>query len=430
MCRPWSSSPARATAARHGLLLIVILGSLTALAPLAIDLYLPALPALGDDLGASTSLVQLTLTACVVGLGVGQLVAGPLADRYGRRPPLLVGLAGFAVSSGVCALAPTVEILVGLRFVQGATGAAGLVIARAVVRDVYGPAATRIFAALLLVTGLAPVVAPIVGAQMLHFTTWRGTFVVLLGLGVALLVATWLGLGESLAPDQRRADGLRATLVTLRGLVADRSFMPYVACFALTFGAFFAYISASPFVLEDIHGVSPQVFSAIFAVNSAALIGAAQVAGHVSGRLVEPHRLLYGGVGLVAISAVALLADRRSRRRAVAAARRPDGHRGGQRHRHADGDRARDGGPRARGGQRVGAAGPVPVRPGRHPRPDRRRGGQRHRAADGGGHRRVRTGGAGVDARGRSLRAAPRQSRRVRRSISTSAVSRVSVKIT
>jgi DHA1 family bicyclomycin/chloramphenicol resistance-like MFS transporter len=300
--------PTRATAARHGLLLVVILGSLTALAPLSIDLYLPALPALGDDLGASTSLVQLTLTACVVGLGVGQLVAGPLADRYGRRPPLLAGLAGFAVSSGVCALAPTVEILVGLRFVQGATGAAGLVIARAVVRDVYGPAATRIFAALLLVTGLAPVVAPIVGAQMLHFTTWRGTFVVLLGLGVALLVATWLGLGESLAPDRRRADGVRATLVTLRRLVADRSFMPYVACFALTFGAFFAYISASPFVLEDIHGVSPQVFSAIFAVNSAALIGAAQVAGHVSGRLVEPHRLLFGGVGLVAICAVALLA--------------------------------------------------------------------------------------------------------------------------
>ena len=300
--------PARTTAARHGVLLIFILGSLTALAPLSIDLYLPALPALGDDLGASTSLVQLTLTACVVGLGVGQLVAGPLADRYGRRPPLLIGLAGFAVSSGVCALAPTVEILIGLRFVQGATGAAGLVIARAIVRDVYGPAATRIFAALLLVTGLAPVVAPIVGAQMLHFTTWRGTFVVLLGLGVALLVLTWLGLGESLAPDQRRADGLRATLVTLRGLVADRSFMPYVACFALTFGAFFAYISASPFVLEDIHGVSPQVFSAIFAVNSAALIGAAQVAGHVSGRLVEPHRLLYGGVGIVAISAVALLA--------------------------------------------------------------------------------------------------------------------------
>jgi DHA1 family bicyclomycin/chloramphenicol resistance-like MFS transporter len=183
--------------------------------------------------------------------------------------------------------------------VQGATGAAGLVIARAVVRDVYGPQATRIFAALLLVSGLAPVIAPLVGAQMLHFTTWRGTFVVLLGLAVALLAVTWLGLGESLPRERRRGDGLRATLATLVRLSADRSFMPYVACFALTFGAFFAYISASPFVLQDIHGVSPQVFSVIFAVNSAALIGAGQIVGHIAER-VGAHRLLNTGIWLVA----------------------------------------------------------------------------------------------------------------------------------
>jgi len=302
-----TTAPPRATAARPGVLLVVILGSLTALAPLSIDLYLPALPELGDDLGASTSLAQLTLTACVAGLGVGQLVAGPLADRYGRRPPLLVGLAGFAISSGLCALAPSIGLLIALRLVQGATGAAGLVVARAIVRDVYGPSATRIFAALLLVTGLAPVVAPIVGAQMLHFTTWRGTFVVLLGLGLLLLAATWAWLRESLPVQARRSDGLRATLGTLGRLAADRSFMPYVACFALTFGAFFAYISASPFVLEDIHGVSPQLFSVIFAVNSAALIGAGQVVGHMAGR-VDSERLMRGGVWLVAASGAALVA--------------------------------------------------------------------------------------------------------------------------
>jgi DHA1 family bicyclomycin/chloramphenicol resistance-like MFS transporter len=296
----------RTAPARHGVLLVVILGALTALAPLSIDLYLPALPELGEDLSASTSLVQLTLTACVVGLGVGQLVAGPLADAFGRRPPLLVGLAGFAVSSGLCALAPSVELLVVLRLVQGATGAAGLVIARAVVRDVYGPEATRIFAALLLVSGLAPVIAPLVGGQMLHFTTWRGTFVVLLGLGVVLLAVTWLGLGESLPRERRRSDGLPATLATLARLSADRSFMPYVACFALTFGAFFAYISASPFVLQDIHGVSPQLFSVIFAVNSAALIGAGQIVGHVAER-VGAHRLLTAGVWLVAACGAVLV---------------------------------------------------------------------------------------------------------------------------
>lgn len=295
----------RAAPARRGVLLVVMLGALTALAPLSIDLYLPALPELGDDLSASTSLVQLTLTACVVGLGVGQLVAGPLADRFGRRPPLLIGVAGFAVSSGLCAVAPSAELLVALRLVQGAAGAAGIVIARAIARDVYGPEATRIFAALLLVSGLAPVVAPLVGAQMLHFTTWRGTFVVLLGLGVLLLAATWLWVGESLPRARRRSDGLRATLATLGRLAGDRSFMPYVACFALTFGAFFAYISGSPFVLQDLHGVSPQVFSVIFAVNSVALIGAGQIVGHVAGRL-GSRRLLDAGLWLVAGCGVAL----------------------------------------------------------------------------------------------------------------------------
>jgi len=295
----------RAAPARRGVLLVVMLGALTALAPLSIDLYLPALPELGDDLSASTSLVQLTLTACVVGLGVGQLVAGPLADRFGRRPPLLIGVAGFAVSSGLCAVAPSAELLVALRLVQGAAGAAGIVIARAIVRDVYGPEATRIFAALLLVSGLAPVVAPLVGAQMLHFTTWRGTFVVLLGLGVLLLAATWLWVGESLPRARRRSDGPRATLRTLGRLAGDRSFMPYVACFALTFGAFFAYISGSPFVLQDLHDVSPQVFSVIFAVNSVALIGAGQIVGHVAGRL-GSRRLLDAGLWLVADCGVAL----------------------------------------------------------------------------------------------------------------------------
>jgi DHA1 family bicyclomycin/chloramphenicol resistance-like MFS transporter len=211
------------------------------------------------------------------------------------------------ISSGLCARAPSVEILIVLRLVQGATGAAGLVIARAIVRDVYGPSATRIFAALLLVTGLAPVVAPIVGGQMMHFTDWRGMFVVLLGLGAVLLAATWLALHESLPADRRRRDGMRSTLRTLVALTRDRTFMPYVLSLALSFGAFFAYISASPFVLEDIHGVSPQVFSVIFAVNSVALIGSAQIVGHLSDRRASPERMMRVGVWLLLAAGVALV---------------------------------------------------------------------------------------------------------------------------
>jgi DHA1 family bicyclomycin/chloramphenicol resistance-like MFS transporter len=284
----------------------VILGSLAALAPLSIDLYLPALPQLGDDLHASTSAVQLTLTACLLGLGIGQLVAGPLADTVGRRPPLLVGLAGFVVSSALCALAPNVAVLCLLRFLQGATGSAGLVIGRAVVRDVYGPAATRMFALLLLVTGVAPVVAPLIGAQALRVTDWRGMFVVLAGLGAILLAATAGGLRESLAPEERRPGGLRETATSLRQLAADRLFMAHVGAFALAFGALFGYIAASPFVLEDLHGVSPQLFSVIFAANAACLIVAAQVVGHLADR-VAPARLMGLGIGLLAVGAVILV---------------------------------------------------------------------------------------------------------------------------
>jgi len=171
------------------LLLVLVLGGLTAFGPLSIDMYLPALPRIGEELGGSASYVQLTLTACVAGLAVGQLLAGPLSDQFGRRMPLLVGTLGFAVASIACAFAPSVPTLVVLRFVQGLAGAAGIVITGAVVRDLYeGVAAARFFSRVMLVIGLAPIFAPVIGAQVSALVGWRGVFWVLAALGTILLV--------------------------------------------------------------------------------------------------------------------------------------------------------------------------------------------------------------------------------------------------
>jgi len=286
---------------------VLILGGLSAFGPLSIDMYLPGLPHLTRDLGASASTGQLTLTACVLGLALGQLLAGPLSDSLGRRKPLLVGLAAYAATSAVCALAPTIWVLIGLRFLQGMAGAAGIVIARAVVRDLYsGEAAAKMFAALMLVLGIAPVFAPLIGGQALRVMSWRGIFVVLAAIGLLLLAAAFFGLAETLPPERRHAAGLGSTLRTFGRLMRDRGFMSYAGVFGLAFGAMFAYIAGSPFVLEDVYGVSPQVFSLIFAVNSACLIAATQVVH----RLVErrgSEALLRAGVLITAGSGIALL---------------------------------------------------------------------------------------------------------------------------
>jgi DHA1 family bicyclomycin/chloramphenicol resistance-like MFS transporter len=286
---------------------LLILGALSAFGPLSIDMYLPALPGLARDFGVRPPAVQATLTTCLAGLALGQILAGPVSDARGRRPPLLFGLAAFAAASAVCALAPSVGVLVALRLLQGLGGAAAIVIARAVVRDRYsGVAAARYFAVLTLVNGLAPILAPVIGGQLLRVTSWRGVFVVLAGLGVLLLAVTAARLGESLAPERRRTGGLRDTLATFARLARDRRFVSFALCLALGLASMFAYIAGSPFVLQDIYGASPQQFSAVFAVNALGIMGA----GHVSARLVgrvSPHRLLTAGLTLNVAGGLALL---------------------------------------------------------------------------------------------------------------------------
>ena len=299
---------ARSSAGRPGLRLTLILGALSAFGPLSMDMYLPGLPSLTRDLGASASTGQLTLTGCMLGLAGGQLLAGPLSDSLGRRRPLLAGLAGYIAASLACAAAPSIGILVVLRFIQGTLGGAGVVIARAVVRDLFrGAAAARVFALLMLVTGVAPVFAPLVGGQLLAVTSWRGIFIVLAAIGVPLLVGTVLWLPETLPPDRRHGGGLGTTLHTFRRLLSDRSFMPPAVAFSLAFAAMFAYIAGASFVLEDVFGVSPQLFSVVFAVNSAGLIAASQIGGRIVGRVGAPALLRFGVFGVALGSAVVLV---------------------------------------------------------------------------------------------------------------------------
>ncbi|MGX1545095.1 multidrug effflux MFS transporter [Streptomyces adustus] len=293
---------------RTGLLVVLVLGALTATPPLAMDMYLPALPEVTRALHAPAATVQLTLTACLAGMALGQLVVGPMSDRWGRRRPLLAGLAVYVVATALCALAPDVELLVAFRLAQGLAGAAGIVIARAVVRDLYdGVAMARFFSTLMLVSGVAPIVAPLVGGQILRVTDWRGVFVLLTGVSVALTAVVWARLPETLPPARRHGGGVGEALRTMRGLLADRVFAGYMLTGGFAFAALFAYIAASPFVVQEIYGASPQTYSLLFGLNSVGLIVVGQVNGRVLVGRVRLDRVLAAGLAVVVLAAAALL---------------------------------------------------------------------------------------------------------------------------
>ena len=292
---------------RRSARLVAILGALSAFGPLSNDMYLPAFPSISANLHASASSVQLTLAACMVGLALGQLIAGPFSDSLGRRGPLLVGLAVFTVFSAVCALAPSVYLLTVFRFVQALGGAAGLVIANAAVRDRYsGSMMSRFLSLLMLINGTAPILAPIIGGQILRFTSWRGVFWTLTAIGFVLLVVSAFWLAESLPVERRRPAHLSVTLRAYRELLADRVFVGYALSGGMAFAAMFAYISGSSFVLQNVFSLSPQGFSLVFAVNGLGIV----VAGQVNGRLVRrfaARRLLFAGLCISATGGVLLL---------------------------------------------------------------------------------------------------------------------------
>ncbi|MER6496585.1 MULTISPECIES: multidrug effflux MFS transporter [Streptomyces] len=288
--------------------LVLVLGSLTALGPLTIDLYLPALPRVSADLHVSQAVTQLTLTAFMAGIALGQLVIGPLSDTLGRRRPLLTGLSVYVVAGALCALAPDPEVLIGMRLVQGLAGAAGIVIARAVVRDLYdGLGAARLLSSLMLVSGTAPILAPVLGAQLLRLTSWRGVFVALTLLGLAVLAATATLLTETLPPQERRHGGLPATLRTMRDLVRDRPFTGYLLTGGLGFAALFAYIAGSSFTLQEVYGASPQTYSLLFGLNSLGMVATGQLNGKFLLGRYPSHRVLAVGLAVLGAAGAALV---------------------------------------------------------------------------------------------------------------------------
>jgi len=285
-----------------------VLGGLSAFGPLSIDMYLPALPRLAADFHAPASAAQLTVSACLVGLGLGQLAAGPTSDALGRRRPLLVGVVLYAIASSAAGAAPSLGVLIGMRFLQGLAGAAGIAIARAVVRDLFdGRDVARIFSLLMLVIGVAPIAGPVLGAQILRFGSWRWIFVVLgvIGLLLAAGVAVWLP--ESLPRASRRSGGPREAARVFRALASSRTFMGYALTLAFTFTMLFAYISGSPFVLQTQFGLSAQAFSFAFAANAVAIVIGTQASARLASR-VSPHRLLVVGCCLSCGGAAVLLA--------------------------------------------------------------------------------------------------------------------------
>jgi DHA1 family bicyclomycin/chloramphenicol resistance-like MFS transporter len=269
-----SSTSKRRSAAR----LTLILGILSAFGPLSIDMYLPGLPSIAREFQADTSATQLTLAIFFIGLAVGQAFYGPIADRLGRKRPLLVGCALYAGASFACAYAPSIERLVVLRFVQAVGGCAGMVLSRSVVRDLFDARdAARMYSMLMLVMGLAPITAPLIGGQILIFFGWRAIFWLLGGFGLLCLALVAWGLPETLPEEQRIRAGLGQALAVYGRLLADGPFMGYALAGGLAMAGMFAYISGSPFVFIEHYGVAPAQYGWLFGINAFGLILASQL---------------------------------------------------------------------------------------------------------------------------------------------------------
>lgn len=294
---------------RASALLVAVLAALTAVAPLAIDTYVPGFPSMGDSLHASSSAVQLTMTAFLAGLVVGQLVIGPISDGLGRRGLLIWGTAGFAAFSLVCAVAPNITVLTGARFLQGVAGAAGMVLARAVLTDrFHGPDIPRYFALLSQILGVAPIVGPVLGGAILSVSTWRAVFVTLAVIGGAMLLAVLRKVPETLPPERRQTGGLPSAFRAMGELLGRRTFMGYVLVLALCSAAMFAYISGSSFVFEDLHGISSTTYSLIFASNAVGMLIAGALFAKLAARGVRLNTLLTAGVCTAAFGTLAQVA--------------------------------------------------------------------------------------------------------------------------
>ncbi len=286
---------------------VLVLGALMACAPLAIDMYLPSIPTLERELGARSGQALFTLAAYFIGMAIGQAFYGPLADRFGRKPPLYAGMVLFVLGSVACALAPTLESLVAARFVQAVGGSAGMVIALAMVRDLFDPkTSARVFSQVVLVMGVAPVLAPLVGGYILAAAGWRAIFWALAGFGLVCLAPVALRLPETRPVGSRGPAGVGAALQTYLRIARDPSFLGYALSGGLAAAGMFAYISGSPHVLIDLYGVPAQAYGWIFGANALGLIVASQLNSRLLTRF-SSDAVLARAFMMIAFSGVALV---------------------------------------------------------------------------------------------------------------------------
>ena len=279
--------------AKVSFILVVFLGMLTAITPLATDLYLPALPIMPGELNTTASNIQMTIGIMTFGVAVGQLFGGPISDTMGRKLPLIVGNLLCVISSIICAFAPSIEILLLGRFLQGLTGSVGVVIAKAIARDfASGQELTKLFALLMMVNGLAPVLAPLIGGQLLLFTTWRVIFVILAVFSAILLVGSLL-FRESLPKEKRITGGVGVAVKNYITLIKDKPFLGQTLIQLFAFGGFFAYISGSSFVYQNIFNLSAQEFSYLFGINSCGIVLASAISSRVSNVITAKQLLTF-----------------------------------------------------------------------------------------------------------------------------------------
>lgn len=285
----------------------ITLGLLAGLGPLCIDFYLPALPALAKELSAPTATAQLSLTAGLIGLGAGQLVFGPMSDKYGRVGPLLLSLVLLLIASVGCALAQNIDQLLVARLLQGLFGAGGAVLSRAIARDMYsGHDLTRFFALLMLVNGLAPIAAPVMGGMLMTLFGWRDLFLVIAAVALLLFFLARIKLHETLTPERRSTGSIFSAWAALGQIMTYRPFMGFCLTQGFMMSGMFAYIGASPFVLQQLYGLSPQAFSFCFAANGVGLIIASQTSARLS-PLWGEYRVVKGALTLAFVSSGSLL---------------------------------------------------------------------------------------------------------------------------
>ncbi|MCI4065567.1 multidrug effflux MFS transporter [Micromonospora sp. R77] len=292
---------------RQRLRLVLVLGSLIAIGPLTIDMYLPALPAIAEELHTTSAGVQLTLTGTLAGLALGQLLIGPLSDAVGRRRPLLAGIGLHVVASVLCVVAPNIAVVGALRVLQGLGVAAASVVATAIVRDLFsGASFARLFSRLMLVMGAAPILAPTLGSGLLRWSDWRGVFVALAVFGVLLVTVAAFGIQETLPPARRRHGGIAGTARDYAALLRDRTFVGLVLVAGLSMAALFAYVAGSSFVFQEGYGLDEQEFGLAFGAGAVGLITATQLNVRLLRRY-SPQRILVTALGAGSVAGLVLL---------------------------------------------------------------------------------------------------------------------------